>query len=111
MNAGFGYDEIDFSPRWTVTPYDNVRYLTGYEAFGKTVDCRHVRTETGLRYRLESPAKRVRAHILLPEGKTAAALYVNGIETPFAVTAVDASRYVDVTVEPTDGLADFEVIY
>ena len=111
VNAGFGYDEIDFSPRWTVTPYDNVRYLTGYEAFGKTVDCRHVRTEKGLRYRLESPAKRVRAHILLPEGKTAAALYVNGVETPFAVTAVDASRYVDVTVEPTDGLADFEVIY
>ena len=110
VNAGFGYDVIDFSPRWPVTPYANVRYLTGYEAFGKTVDCRHVRTATGMRYRLESPARRIRAHVLLPEGKEAAELFVNGAPTPFAVSRVDASRYLDCEVA-ADGLADFEILY
>lgn len=111
VNAGFGYDEIEFSPRWTVTPYTELRYITGYECVGRFVDCRHVRTERGLRYLLRSPAKRVAAHLLLPAGREAAELRVDGVPTPFAVTKVGASAYVDVTVSPRNGSVDFEVVY
>lgn len=111
VNAGFGYDELAFSPRWPVTSYTNVRYLTGYEAFGRTVDYRHVRTDAGMRYRVESPAKTIRAHLLLPAGKTPRTPFVNGTERAFSVSRVDASRYLDVVVEPVAGLADFEVLW
>ena len=47
VNAGFGYDEIAFSPRWPVTPYRELRYFTGYESVGRYVDCRYVQTEEG----------------------------------------------------------------
>lgn len=111
VNTGFGYDEMAFSPRWPVTPYRNVRYLTGYEAFGRTVDYRHVRSEAGMRYRVESPAKTIRAHLLLPSGKTPGELLVNGRRVGFTVSAVDESRYLDVVVAPQNGLADFEVLW
>ncbi len=38
-------------------------------------------------------------------------LLVNGEETDFAISTVGESRYVDATVSPKDGVADFEVLY
>ena len=111
VNTGFGYDEIAFSPRWPVTPYRELRYVTGYENVGRYVDCRYVQTGEGFRYHLRSPAKKVSAHLLVPSGKTPKVLLVNGAETPFALSTVGESRYVDATVTPVGGIADFEVLY
>lgn len=111
VDEGTGYDVVAFSPRWPVTPYREIRYATGYEATGKLVDCRGLVADAGLRYRLRSPAKSVRAHILLPAGRSARRLLLNGREIPFAVSRVDASVYVDAAVVPENGLADFEVLY
>ena len=110
VNTGFGYDEIVFSPRWPVTPYRNIRYLTGYEAFGRTVDCRGLITPKGMRYRLESPAKRVKAHLLLPAGVEVEELFVNGERQSFTISAEDASRYLDCDVA-ANGVVDFEVMF
>ncbi len=111
VNTGFGYDEIAFSPRWPVTPYRELRYVTGYESVGHYVDCRYVQTEEGFRYHLRSPAKKVSAHLLVPTGKTPKTLRVNGVETPFALSTVGESRYVDVAATPRNGTVDFEVFY
>ena len=111
VNTGFGYDEIAFSPRWPVTPYRELRYVTGYESVGRYVDCRYVQTNEGFRYHLRSPAKKVSAHLLVPTGKTPKVLLLNGAETPFTLASVGESRYVDATVTPTGGIADFEVLY
>ena len=111
VNAGFGYDEIAFSPRWPVTPYRELRYVTGYESVGRYVDCRYVQTEEGFRYHLRSPAKKMSAHLLLPSGKTPKTLRVNGAETSFTLSNVGESRYVDAAVTPQAGIADFEVLY
>ena len=111
VNTGFGYDEIAFSPRWPVTPYRELRYFTGYENVGRYVDCRYVQTDEGFRYNLRSPAKKVSAHLLVPAGKTPKTLRVNGAETPFALSTVCESRYVDTAVTPVGGVADFEVLY
>jgi len=109
VDAGAGYDVLEFSPRWCVTPYTELRYVTGYEMSKKYVDVRYAVYQWGLRCNVKSPAKKIVAHILLPEGKSPKLLLVNGEETPFEMSTVDESRYVDVTVTPKDGVADFEL--
>ena len=111
VNAGVGYDEIVFSPRWPVTHYRELRYVTGYELTRKYVDVRYVQTDEGFRYHLRSPAKRIKAHMLVPSGKTPKILRVNGTETAFTLSTVGESRYVDATVTPAGGVVDFEVLY
>ena len=110
VNAGTGYDEIDFSPRWPVTHYREVRHVTGYELTKKYVDVRCIMTDKGMRYNVRGPAKTINAHILLPEGRGCRKLLVNGADAPFADTAVDQSRYVDCSVA-ADGEVDFEVLF
>ena len=88
VDEGAGYDEIAFSPRWPVTPYRELRYVTGYESTKKFVDVRHVQTAAGFRYHLRSPAKKVSAHMLVPEGKTPKTLLVNGAEAAFTLSDV-----------------------
>ena len=105
------YRKIRFAPRWAVTPFKEGRYLTGYEASHKTVDVRWIFTDKGFRYHLRSPATKVSAHLLVPVGKTPKALLVNGVETPFALSTVGESRYVDVVATPRNGTVDFEVLY
>ncbi len=111
VDAGTGYDEIAFSPRWPVTPYRELRYVTGYEMSKKYVDVRHIQNDAGFRYHLRSPASKVKAHLLVPEGKSPMTLLVNGKETAFALSTVGKSMYVDAVVAPTCGVADFEVLY
>lgn len=105
------YRKIRFSPRWAVTPYREGRYLTGYEVSHRKVDVRWIFTERGFRYRLESPAETVEARLLVPEGRRPVRLLYNGLETPFDLTRIGTSRYLEVQVVPQDGYADFEVLY
>ena len=105
------YRKMRFAPRWAVTPFKEGRYLTGYEASHKTVDVRWIFTDKGFRYHLRSPARDVRAHLLVPSGKIPKALRVNGREEPFTLVVVGVSRYVNAVVAPQGGVADFEVLY
>ena len=109
-DAGVNYDEIFFSPKFPVTYYTELRYITGYEVSGKMVDVRYILTEKGMRYDVYSPAKNIRAHILLPKGKTCKALLVNGTETPFTTQTVGVSNYVDTEVS-ADKLVRFEILF
>ena len=92
------YRRIRFSPRFPVTPYTELRYITGYELSGKIVDIRYILTDEGMRYDIDSPAYEIKSHILLPDGKTCKRLIVNGEETNFQVTNVTESVYVDFSV-------------
>ena len=65
----------------------------------------------GFRYHQRSPATKVSAHLLVPADKTPKTLRVNGAETPFALSIVGESRYVDVVATPRNGTVDFEVLY
>lgn len=105
------YRRIRFAPRWAVTPYKEGRYVTGYEISRALVDVRWIFTDMGFRYRLASPAEEVVAHLMVPDGKVPVRLLVNGRETPFAKDDVCGSLYLDATVRPESGIADFEVVY
>lgn len=47
----------------------------------------------------------------LPPGKQAARVLVNGQEMPFRIMDIFGSCYVDLTVTPSQNIADFEVLY
>ena len=98
-DVGVNYDEIYFAPKFPVTPYTELRYLTGYEVSGALVDVRYILTEQGMRYDILSPARKISAHILLPKGRTFSKLTLNGQETAFALQRIGESVYADFEVQ------------
>ena len=111
QDIGVNYDEIAFSPRFPVTHYTELRYLTGYEVTDTLVDVRYILKDEGMRYDLYSPAKRVAAHVLLPVGKVCPKLLVNGEQTPFIPTRVGESDYVDFTVTGDHSCIRMELLF
>ncbi len=109
-DIGVRYDEIRFSPRFPVTYYTELRYLTGYEVSGTLVDVRYILTDAGMRYDVYSPAKRIQAHILLPAGKTCHRLLLDGQDAAFTTEQIGTSTYVNVTC-PADGKMSFEILF
>ena len=74
------------------------------------VDVRFILTEAGMRYDVYSPAKTIRAHILLPNGKNCKALLINGKETPFSLQKVAASTYVNADVA-SNKMVSLEILF
>lgn len=109
-DIGCRYDIITFSPRWPVTDYTELRYITGYEKSAVLVDVRYILTKNGMRYCLFSPAKKIDAHILLPEEKICSDILFNGHSIPFKTSQIGSSHYVDFIVNPS-GKADFEILF
>lgn len=94
-DLGTQYDTIGFSPRFPVTPYTELRYITGYERSSTLVDVRYIITKAGMRYDILSPAKQIQAHILLPVNCHCTSLYVNNKLQTYAVTHIGESEYID----------------
>jgi hypothetical protein len=105
------YRSLGFSPRWPVTPYRELRYFSGYELTGDIVDVRYVLTAKGLRYCVDSPAREIHAHILLPEGKQASKVLLDRREISFETVRVGESLYVDFAAKDLKGRADIEVLF
>lgn len=110
VDDGVNYDKISFSPRFPVTYYTELRYLTGYEVSQTLVDVRYILTDEGMRYDVYSPAKEIRAHILLPEGKACSYILLNGKMSDFTVSFVGDSHYIDFDAKP-DGKISIEIIF
>lgn len=110
VDADVGYRKINFSPRFPVTYYTELRYITGYEKTGTKVDVKFILKDEGMRYDIDSPAEEINAHILLPRGKTAKEMYVNGEKTDFVLNSVGESLYANVLVK-AKGNISFEIIF
>lgn len=105
-----GYKKISFSPRFVVTDYEELRYITGYEKTSTIVDIRFIVTDQGMRYDVISPATEIQAHILLPDSRQCKYLLVNSKKTPFKAVKVGDSNYVDVKVD-SEKLTSFEIVW
>ncbi len=105
----FGYHHIRFSPRFPVTPYRELRYITGYEKTDTVVDLRWIWTDEGMRYTLTAPAETVDCHIYLPDGYAATSVTVNGEAADYILSMVGTSHYVDFTVKAS-GKVDIELL-
>ena len=109
-DVGVNYDEIFFAPKFPVTHYTELRYLTGYEVSASMVDVRYILTENGMRYDIYSPAKKITAHILLPKGKKCGMLLVNNKQTSFDTELVGGSMYLNFSCF-ADNKASFEILF
>ena len=105
------YRSLGFSPRWPVTPYKELRYFTGCELTGDLVDVRYILKDAGMRYHINSPAKEIHAHILLPEGAQVKAVMLNGRSVKCEISVVGSSRYVDFSARHLKGIADIELVF
>lgn len=104
------YRVIGFSPRFPVTGYEELRYVTGYESQNLLVDLRYILKEDGMRYDLYSPAHEIHAHVLLPRGKVCQRLLVNGRDAAFTLSEVGGSVYADFTAA-ADGKVSMELLF
>ena len=109
-NMGVNYDEILFAPKFPVTKYTELRYITGYEVSGAMVDVRYILTDEGMRYDIYSPAKKIDAHILLPSGKKCSKLLVNGKESCFTTEQIEKSLYVNYSAN-AEAKMSFEILF
>ena len=110
-DLGCRYRSLGFSPKWPVTPYKELRYFSGYEINGDVIDVRYILTEKGMRYCVDSPAREISAHILLPEGASVSTVLLNGNSVVFKDTLVGESHYVDFSAAGLDGRADIEILF
>ena len=110
-NTGVNYDEIEFSPKFPVTHYTELRYITGYELSHTLVDVRYILKEYGMRYDIISPAKKMSVRILLPKNKKASALLINGVETDFDIYTIGESEYVSFSVAECQENMSFEILF
>ncbi len=106
----YGYRKIRFSPRFPVTHYTELRYITGYEKTGTVVDLRWIMTEEGMRYKLISPTQSIEGHLYIPAGKTVKAVRLADADITYKTVYVGDSQYVDFAVE-ADGVLDIEVLW
>lgn len=93
-----GYRVMQFAPRWVVTDYTELRYITGYEKTHTHVDLAYELKDAVMQFALRTPSTEIHAHILLPAGKTATAVTVNDKSHPFTLSTVGESVYADFTV-------------
>ena len=110
-NTGVNYDEIEFFPKFPVTHYTELRYITGYELSHTLVDVRYILKEYGMRYDIISPAKKMSVRILLPKNKKASALLINGVETDFEIYTIGESEYVSFSVAECQENMSFEILF
>ena len=110
VNADVGYKKINFSPRFPVTHYTELRYITGYELTKTMVDVKFILKDNGMRYDITSPAEEINAHILIPKNKTCREIFVNSEKTEFTLSTVGESVYADFITTPS-GTVSIEIIF
>lgn len=93
LSCKFGI--LGFAPRWAVTEYKCLRYITGYEKTHIHVDVRYEMNDTQMLYEIHTPSDQINCHILLPENKTCACAEVDGKNVPFMLNTVGDSVYAD----------------
>ena len=112
VDLDVNYNEMKFSPKFVVTHYEELRYITGYHINKTVIDVKFIVKENGMRYDLSTPSKKIDAHILLPKGKTCSKLLLNGKETAFTLSTVGESDYVDLTIENNcEKTLSFEILF
>ena len=100
-----------FAPKFPVTNYTELRYITGYELSDAMVDVRWILKAEGMRYDVCSPAKEIKAHILLPKGKACSTVMVDGAPVSFEKVRVAQSDYVDFEITDLSGKVSIEILF
>jgi hypothetical protein len=89
------FETLDFSPRWAVTEFTKIKYVTGYEVSQRLIETIYQKTESGMLYVVSAPSREINCHILLPAGTACREVLLNGKSVRFTVSQIEESKYVD----------------
>jgi hypothetical protein len=92
-DAGVSYNKVRFSPRWCASDVKNVKATIKYEQSGGYVSYKYNLSTSKIDITYTGNASQTEARILLPDGKKAASVTVNGVSTPFKTESVEQSNY------------------
>lgn len=102
-DLSFKFGILGFAPRWAVTEYTCLRYITGYEKSHIHVDVRHERTDERMLYEIHTPSEQINARILLPKGKSCKSVEVDGSSVSYLISKVGQSVYADFIITVVKG--------
>jgi len=105
-NTGIAFDSALLCPRWSAAGINKVSAAAVYPASGGYVAYDYALTGNTLSLRFASNAERIACRILLPKGKHAIALRLNGMESDFTIERAENSFYACVQSE---GIAAHEI--
>ena len=92
---GTCFRTLRLAPRWSAAGVDEAHVRIGYAASGAAVEYRWRCADETIEIEILDGEASVEGHVLLPTDRTAASLTVNGAETSFTNSSVEASPYAD----------------
>ena len=105
-DEGRNMDELRLTPRWPAAGVGEATACIRYDEGGGYVRYRYRHEDESLHIGVAANSDERAFEVLLPEGRTAAAVHVDGAEVPFEISVIEESRYV---CFDADGLAAGEI--
>ena len=97
VDRGRGFDRVRLSPRWAAADIETAEVSVGYAASGARVGYTYHCEQRHVALAVDAPAGMVDMHLLLPQGRKAIGVHVNGHPVAFDTVTVESSAYVDVS--------------
>lgn len=99
-DTGRAFDRVRVAPRWAASQAGTAEVTLHYPASDGYCTCRHSDDGQGcITLELTGSFEHAEVHCLLPGGKRASCVTVAGAEVAFANVCVEASNYVDFTLD------------
>lgn len=92
-DAGIAYDKVKLSPRWAASDEKEIRLTAKYEASGGYVSYQYAKDLNSVSIRFTGNTNDTNLELLLPEGKQADFLTINGKSKEFTVKTIESSDY------------------
>jgi hypothetical protein len=97
VDRGRAFDRVCLSPRWAAADVETADVRVGYAASDTGVGYEYHCDGHHVTLAVDAPAGRVDLHLLLPHGRLATAVRVNGHPVAFETVTIEESAYVDVS--------------
>jgi hypothetical protein len=94
-DLGKGFDTVKLSPKWSAAGVEEAEVRLEYAASGAAFGYAYRAGSGSLMMTVEAPGSDLGFHLMLPPGAAPKAVKVGEADTPFRISDVRASRYLD----------------
>jgi hypothetical protein len=94
-DLGKGFDTVKLSPKWSAAGVEEAEVRLEYAASGAAFGYAYRAGSGSLMMTVEAPGSDLSFHLMLPPGATPKTVKVGEADTPFRISDVRESRYLD----------------
>jgi hypothetical protein len=94
-DLGKAFDTVKLSPRWPAAHVEEAEIRLEYAASGAAFGYAYRAGSESMTMTVQAPGSEVSFHLMLPPGATPKTVKVGGADTPFRISDVRESRYLD----------------